>query len=162
MAAVTMATLAVSRRKQLPCGELRAEQADAIPGTRGYVGGTTDPTDLTHLGAREYDPSPADAVDGVRRGSGGEGLKETTLPEVARGVLVTGRPHHAGTTVVSGFGDALHRNVCCLPGSSPAGSKIMIVGGYPPVSPPTRDQTLIPDRPVPSPRRRRRHATGAE
>ncbi|WUP09261.1 hypothetical protein OHA28_38385 [Streptomyces sp. NBC_00269] len=27
------------------------------PGTRGYVGGTTDPTGLTHLGAREYDPN---------------------------------------------------------------------------------------------------------
>ncbi|MFF2253481.1 hypothetical protein [Streptomyces sp. NPDC058142] len=41
------------RRKQLPFGELlRAAQADAIPGIRGNVGGTTDPTGLTHLGAR--------------------------------------------------------------------------------------------------------------
>ncbi|MFD3480837.1 hypothetical protein [Streptomyces sp. NPDC058695] len=51
-----MATLAVSRRNQLPFRELRAEQADTIPGTRGYVGGTTDPTGLTHFGARKYDP----------------------------------------------------------------------------------------------------------
>ncbi|WP_159032606.1 hypothetical protein [Streptomyces sp. CB01635] len=58
-----MATLAVSRCNQLPFGELRAEQADTIPGTRGYVGGTTDPTGLNHLGARKYDPSLADAVD---------------------------------------------------------------------------------------------------
>ncbi|RVU15135.1 hypothetical protein EOT10_39700 [Streptomyces antnestii] len=57
MAAVAMTTLAITRRKQLPFGELRAEQADTIPGTRGYVGGTTDPTGLTHLGAREYDPN---------------------------------------------------------------------------------------------------------
>ncbi|MFD7778816.1 RHS repeat-associated core domain-containing protein [Streptomyces sp. NPDC059753] len=56
MAAVAMTTLAITRRKQLPFGELRAEQTDTIPGTRGYVGGTTDPTGLTHLGAREYDP----------------------------------------------------------------------------------------------------------
>jgi hypothetical protein len=29
----------------------------AIPGTRGFVGGTNDPTGLVHLGAREYDPT---------------------------------------------------------------------------------------------------------
>ncbi|RVU15111.1 RHS repeat protein [Streptomyces antnestii] len=57
MAAVAMTTLAITRRKQLPFGELRAGQTDAIPGTRGYIGGTTDPTGLTHLGAREYDPN---------------------------------------------------------------------------------------------------------
>ncbi|MBB1254397.1 RHS repeat protein [Streptomyces sp. OF3] len=48
---------AVTRRKQLPFGALRSEQSTNWPGTRGFVGGTTDPTGTTHLGAREYDPS---------------------------------------------------------------------------------------------------------
>lgn len=57
MAAVAMTTLAVTRRKQLPFGSVRSETGGAIPGTRGFVGGTNDPTGLTHLGAREYDPA---------------------------------------------------------------------------------------------------------
>ncbi|MFE1989531.1 RHS repeat-associated core domain-containing protein [Streptomyces mirabilis] len=57
MAAVAMTTLAITRRKQLPFGETRSQQTETIPGTRGYVGGTTDPTGLVHLGAREYDPA---------------------------------------------------------------------------------------------------------
>uniref|UniRef100_UPI003D7572AD RHS repeat domain-containing protein n=1 Tax=Streptomyces sp. bgisy027 TaxID=3413770 RepID=UPI003D7572AD len=57
MAAVAMTTLAITRRKQLPFGELRSEQIETIPGTRGFVGGTSDPTGLVHLGAREYDPT---------------------------------------------------------------------------------------------------------
>ncbi|MER7969130.1 RHS repeat-associated core domain-containing protein [Streptomyces sp. NPDC096080] len=57
MAAVAMTTLAVTRRKQLPFGQTRSSQTETIPGTRGYVGGTADPTGLTHLGAREYDPA---------------------------------------------------------------------------------------------------------
>ncbi|GED88542.1 RHS repeat domain-containing protein [Streptomyces sp. 6-11-2] len=57
MAAVAMTTLAVTRRKQLPFGEMRSQQTETIPGTRGFVGGTPDPTGLTHLGAREYDPA---------------------------------------------------------------------------------------------------------
>ncbi|WP_406411924.1 hypothetical protein OG923_23800 [Streptomyces halstedii] len=56
MTAVTVGTLALTRRKQLPFGQLRTEQSTAF-GTRGYVGGTNDPTGLTHLGAREYDPT---------------------------------------------------------------------------------------------------------
>jgi RHS repeat-associated protein len=52
-----MTTLAIARRKQLPFGAQRSESSEAIPGTRGFVGGTTDPTGLTHLGAREYDPT---------------------------------------------------------------------------------------------------------
>ncbi|MEV7087929.1 RHS repeat-associated core domain-containing protein [Streptomyces sp. NPDC093085] len=57
MAAVGMTTLALTRRKQLPFGQTRTEQTEQIPGTRGFVGGTNDPTGLTHLGAREYDPT---------------------------------------------------------------------------------------------------------
>ncbi len=56
MTAVTVGTLALTRRKQLPFGQLRTEQSTAF-GNRGYVGGTNDPTGLTHLGAREYDPT---------------------------------------------------------------------------------------------------------
>jgi RHS repeat-associated protein len=57
MTAVAMTTLAVTRRRQLPFGQLRSEQSEAMPGTRGFVSGTEDPTGLTHLGAREYDPA---------------------------------------------------------------------------------------------------------
>ncbi|MFF4148289.1 RHS repeat domain-containing protein [Streptomyces sp. NPDC001698] len=57
MAAVAMTTLAITRRKQLPFGEMRSQQTETIPGTRGFVGGTPDPTGLVHLGAREYDPT---------------------------------------------------------------------------------------------------------
>ncbi|WP_438306898.1 RHS repeat-associated core domain-containing protein (plasmid) [Streptomyces sp. HUAS TT11] len=46
----------MTRRKQPPFGGLRSEQSTAF-GTRGFVGGTNDPTGLTHLGAREYDPT---------------------------------------------------------------------------------------------------------
>src|SRR6266540_1586160 len=48
--------LSVARRKSDPFGNPRGTQP-AWPTTHGYVGGTTDPTGLTHLGAREYDPS---------------------------------------------------------------------------------------------------------
>ncbi|GAA3900773.1 RHS repeat-associated core domain-containing protein [Streptomyces lannensis] len=56
MTAIATATLAITRRKQLPFGGLRSEQSTAF-GTRGFVGGINDPTGLTHLGAREYDPT---------------------------------------------------------------------------------------------------------
>ncbi|WP_436846522.1 RHS repeat domain-containing protein [Streptomyces massasporeus] len=57
MAAIAMTTLAFTRRKQLPFGGPRSEQTEPLPGTRGFVGGTNDPTGLVHLGAREYDPA---------------------------------------------------------------------------------------------------------
>ncbi|MFF5714837.1 RHS repeat domain-containing protein [Streptomyces sp. NPDC012756] len=56
LTAIDTTTLAVTRRKQLPFGELRTAQSGLF-GTRGFVGGTNDPTGLTHLGAREYDPT---------------------------------------------------------------------------------------------------------
>ncbi len=55
MTAMAVGTLALTRRKQLPFGGLRSEQSTVF-GNRGFVGGTNDPTGLTHLGAREYDP----------------------------------------------------------------------------------------------------------
>ncbi|MET9221784.1 RHS repeat-associated core domain-containing protein [Streptomyces sp. NPDC003300] len=53
--AVDSTTFAITRRKELPFGQIRATSG-TFPGTQGFVGGTTDPTGLTHLGAREYDP----------------------------------------------------------------------------------------------------------
>lgn len=58
MTAIAVDTLALTRRKQLPFGQLRSEQSTAF-GICGYVGGTNDPAGLTHLGAREYDPPSA-------------------------------------------------------------------------------------------------------
>ena len=56
------ATLAIDRetqnatiRRQNPFGVTRGA-VPAWPNTRGFVGGTSDGTGLTHLGAREYDP----------------------------------------------------------------------------------------------------------
>jgi RHS repeat-associated protein len=55
--AINTGTKAVSRRRQLPFGAPRG--ADVVwPNERGFVGGTIDSTTgLTHLGAREYDPT---------------------------------------------------------------------------------------------------------
>ncbi|MFJ6673285.1 DUF6973 domain-containing protein [Actinosynnema sp. NPDC091369] len=48
-------TMTVSRGRQLPFGGWRGG-ASAIPGDRGFVGGTEDPsTGLVHVGARQYD-----------------------------------------------------------------------------------------------------------
>ncbi len=50
-------TLTSQRRRTMPYGEDRTTPPTPWIGTKGYVGGTTDPTGLTHLGAREYDPT---------------------------------------------------------------------------------------------------------
>ncbi|MFF6978309.1 RHS repeat-associated core domain-containing protein [Streptomyces sp. NPDC008343] len=57
--AIDAATLKLNQRRTLPFGGLRGKQPDAWPGTKGFVGGTNDTkaTGLTHLGAREYDPT---------------------------------------------------------------------------------------------------------
>ncbi|MFD3735616.1 polymorphic toxin-type HINT domain-containing protein [Streptomyces sp. NPDC058632] len=56
--AIDAATQQVSRRRSLPFGDVRGEEPDVWPGTKGFVGGTQDAsTGLTHLGAREYDPA---------------------------------------------------------------------------------------------------------
>lgn len=49
-------TLQAEQRRMLPYGEPRGTQPP-WQGTKGYVGGTTDPTGLTHLSARYYDPT---------------------------------------------------------------------------------------------------------
>ncbi|MFW6725206.1 RHS repeat domain-containing protein [Streptomyces sp. MAR4 CNY-716] len=62
MLAVSLAAgQAIIRRKQLPFGAPRpttsAGTEPDFPGTKGFVGGTLDDTGLTHIGAREYDPT---------------------------------------------------------------------------------------------------------
>ncbi|MFE0174067.1 RHS repeat domain-containing protein [Streptomyces sp. NPDC059002] len=56
-AVVLGAGQAVTRRKMHIFGGQRTAQSVNWPGNRGFVGGTTDTTGLTHLGAREYDPA---------------------------------------------------------------------------------------------------------
>ncbi|WP_157995721.1 RHS repeat-associated core domain-containing protein [Thermomonospora amylolytica] len=48
----------ISRRRYSPFGEDRGSTTGTWPTAmdKGFVGGTEDPTGLTHLGAREYDP----------------------------------------------------------------------------------------------------------
>lgn len=51
-------TMEVNHRRTLPFGGDRGPAPAYWPGTRGFVGGTTDTsTGLSHLGAREYDPN---------------------------------------------------------------------------------------------------------
>ncbi|HEX6684810.1 MAG TPA: RHS repeat-associated core domain-containing protein [Candidatus Limnocylindrales bacterium] len=45
----------VSRKRSLPFGGTRGAPPAAWAGDKGFVGGTEDPTDLVHLGARLYD-----------------------------------------------------------------------------------------------------------
>jgi RHS repeat-associated protein len=47
----------VNRQRTLPFGNNRGTNPTAWVGDKGFVGGTKDNTGLTHLGAREYDPS---------------------------------------------------------------------------------------------------------
>ncbi|TDB77119.1 sugar-binding protein, partial [Actinomadura sp. KC216] len=45
-------------RRFTPFGQPRGtDEHQSWPGEKGFVGGTKDPTGLTHLGAREYDPN---------------------------------------------------------------------------------------------------------
>ncbi|MFG3370525.1 polymorphic toxin-type HINT domain-containing protein [Streptomyces sp. NPDC048156] len=57
--AINAADLSLTQRRTLPFGALRGDTPKSWPGTKGYVGGTDDTkaTGLTHLGAREYDPT---------------------------------------------------------------------------------------------------------
>ena len=57
IAQIDPTTLTIGRRRSTPYGEPRGPQASDWKGTKGYLGGAKDDTGLTHLGAREYDPS---------------------------------------------------------------------------------------------------------
>ncbi|MFD9487015.1 RHS repeat-associated core domain-containing protein [Streptomyces sp. NPDC059991] len=53
---ISATTLAVNRRKTTPYGGPRGTAPTFWPGQKGFVGGDIDPTtNLTHIGAREYD-----------------------------------------------------------------------------------------------------------
>jgi RHS repeat-associated protein len=54
--ALRTSDLQLSRRHQLPYGNPRGT-SPAWPNLKGFVGGDNDPTGLTHVGAREYDPA---------------------------------------------------------------------------------------------------------
>ncbi|MBB4961426.1 polymorphic toxin-type HINT domain-containing protein [Micromonospora polyrhachis] len=56
---ISNTNLTVSRRRTLPFGEGRGTPVGTWPTVmdKGFVGGTKDNTGLTHLGAREYDPT---------------------------------------------------------------------------------------------------------
>ncbi|MFE2540979.1 polymorphic toxin-type HINT domain-containing protein [Actinacidiphila glaucinigra] len=54
---IDAATGATTVRRSTPFGAPRGTQPTTWSGSKGFVGGTNDPTGLTHLGAREYDPA---------------------------------------------------------------------------------------------------------
>ncbi|MFC7242999.1 nucleic acid/nucleotide deaminase domain-containing protein [Catellatospora aurea] len=54
---INAVTGAITWRRTTPYGGTRGTPPSAWPDTKGFVGGTEDPTGLVHLGAREYDPS---------------------------------------------------------------------------------------------------------
>ncbi|WP_433281849.1 ricin-type beta-trefoil lectin domain protein [Micromonospora sp. CA-244673] len=54
--AVDATTLSTRTRKQDPFGNARSTPPN-WPNDRGFVGGTTEPAGLVHLGARQYDPT---------------------------------------------------------------------------------------------------------
>ena len=54
---ISSSTLAMTQRRTSPFGESRGTPPPGWPDDRGFVGGVSDKTGLTHLGAREYDPS---------------------------------------------------------------------------------------------------------
>ncbi|MFF2149049.1 RHS repeat-associated core domain-containing protein [Kitasatospora sp. NPDC058190] len=45
----------VAQRRTSPFGELRGARPATWTGSHGFLGGVSEPTDLTHLGARDYD-----------------------------------------------------------------------------------------------------------
>ncbi|MFJ4551544.1 RHS repeat-associated core domain-containing protein [Streptomyces sp. NPDC088817] len=57
--AIEAGTQKLTQRRSLPFGGTRGTEPTSWPGTKGFVGGTNDTkaTGLTHLGAREYDPT---------------------------------------------------------------------------------------------------------
>ncbi|MDG4762729.1 polymorphic toxin-type HINT domain-containing protein [Solwaraspora sp. WMMD406] len=56
--AIDPTTLDLTHRRTLPFGNPRTTPPPAgWPGDKGFLGGTQDPTGLTHIGARLYDPA---------------------------------------------------------------------------------------------------------
>ena len=49
-------TQALAQRRFTPFGQFRGSPTGIWPNDKGFVGGTIDPSGLTSLGARQYDP----------------------------------------------------------------------------------------------------------
>ncbi|WP_405009075.1 polymorphic toxin-type HINT domain-containing protein [Kitasatospora sp. NBC_01539] len=54
---INATTGAVDQRRTTPFGSTRGTPPTGWAGAHGFLGGTTEPTGLTHLGARDYDPT---------------------------------------------------------------------------------------------------------
>jgi RHS repeat-associated protein len=57
--AITGDSQTLTQRRFDPFGQFRGSPTGIWPNDKGFVGGTIDPSGLTNLGAREYDPSTA-------------------------------------------------------------------------------------------------------
>ncbi len=113
--AVDPATLAPTRRRTMPYGEPRGVQPP-WNNDKVFVGGTADPTALTHLGAREYDPTIGRfiSVDAVRdlqnpqqwHGYAYAGNNPTTSSDPSGLYFVEGNNGEGQHTIANGGGSA--------------------------------------------------------
>ncbi|MGK4579091.1 polymorphic toxin-type HINT domain-containing protein [Kitasatospora sp. HPMI-4] len=56
---IDAATGTVNQRRTTPFGDVRGANPSTWAGNRSFLGGTSEPTGLIHLGARDYDPKTA-------------------------------------------------------------------------------------------------------
>ncbi|MGW4237325.1 polymorphic toxin-type HINT domain-containing protein [Streptomyces sp. NPDC004749] len=90
--AVKAADLSITQRRTLPFGAIRGDAPTSWPGTKGFVGGTDDTkaTGLTHLGAREYDPTTGRFISV-------DPLLQTDIPQTLNGYTYGAQNPHTNT-----------------------------------------------------------------
>ncbi|MGS2590554.1 polymorphic toxin-type HINT domain-containing protein [Streptomyces hebeiensis] len=90
--AVKAADLSITQRRTLPFGAIRGDAPTSWPGTKGFVGGTDDTkaTGLTHLGAREYDPTTGRFISV-------DPLLQTDIPQTLNGYTYAAQNPHTNT-----------------------------------------------------------------
>ncbi|WP_329028313.1 polymorphic toxin-type HINT domain-containing protein [Streptomyces sp. NBC_00690] len=144
--ATNATTQQLTQRRSLPFGGTRGTQPTTWPGTKGFVGGTDDTknTGLTHLGAREYDPS-------VGRFISVDPILQADLPQTLNGYTYGAQNPLAfsdpsGLKIACGAG---HDTPC--PGNDPNGDGV-VNPGYPNTNVPTKKpSTKTPIKETPPP-----------
>ena len=120
---VNAGDLAATRRKVDPFGNPRGTQA-AWPTNHGFVNGVTDPTGLTHLGAREYDPT------------NGRFISVDPLLDAADPIQMNGYSYANNNPTTSSDPDGLIPSYRCPDGDCPSIPGKVAVGNGPHPAPP--------------------------